>query len=119
MTKKEKEREKKKKRSRSSSRSAERKDAKKAAAAKAAAAKFPSDYPPEAYEQTLAAIHEQVPETVFEDLPDEHDGWVTAAKFTAGVTLVMLNEVLKKCKLSQTTYTDKGGKVGQPLEHFQ
>ena len=40
-------------------------------------------------------------------------------RMAAGVTAGALNEVLKKCKLSQTTFTDKGGKVGQLLEHFQ
>ena len=81
--------------------------------------KYPLDYPIEAYQKTLAAILEQVPEAEFDDLPNEHDGWVTAVKSTAGVSLVLLNKALKKNDISQTTITDKGGKVGQLLEHFQ
>ena len=79
---------------------------------------IPPDNPKVAYAKLITTLHEALPDTSFDVDTCDHDEWVKTVKNSTGVTINVLNKQLAKHSLSQTTHTDKSGKVNQLIDFY-
>ena len=79
---------------------------------------IPQDNPKVAYAKLVTTLNESLPDTSFDVDTCDHDEWVKTVKNSTGVTINVLNKQLAKHSLSQTTHTDKSGKVNQLIDFY-
>ena len=79
---------------------------------------IPNDNPKTCYAKLIQTLIKHVPDTDFEVDTSDHDEWVKIVRNATGVTGKILNLALADHSLSQTTYTDKSGKINQLIDFF-